>query len=113
MDNWISFPKKELMLDIYLGEQNMDDNTLLFWSQVKISPEIWRSTDFIEDDFWVVALHENYLIWYNDIEEGFDISRFKIKGEILEYGASHNELNFAVIELKKRIEFIQNKKPED
>ena len=113
MDNWINFPKKDLELEIYFSEQNMEDETLLFWNEIKISPEIWKCNDVIEDNFWVVALCENYLIWYNDIEEGFDISRFKIKGEILEYGASHNELNFAVIELKKRIEFIQNKKPED
>ncbi len=103
MNNWINFPKKDLMLEIYFSEQNMEDKTLLFWNQIKISPEIWKCDDVIEDNFWVVALCENYLIWYNDIEEGFNISKFKIKGEIVEYNASKNELNLAIETFKNII----------
>ncbi len=103
MDNWINFPKKDLELEIYFSEQNMEDETLLFWNEIKISPEIWKCNDVIEDNFWVVALCENYLIWYNDIEEGFNVSRFKIKGEIVEYNASKNELNLAIETLKNII----------
>lgn len=106
MNKWINFPKKDLMLELYLGEQNMADEIDQFWNQIKISPEIWKCTDVIEDNFWVVALHLNDVIWYNDIEEGFNVSRFKIKGQILEYTASKHELSFAVKALKNRIESI-------
>lgn len=106
MDNWINFPKKELMLEIYLSEQNMDDEILLFWNQIKTSPEIWLCKDVIEDNFWAIAHHQNFVIWYNDIEEGFNLSRFKTKGQILEYRAFKNELNAAIIALKNKIEII-------
>lgn len=106
MNNLINFPKKDLLLEIYFGEQNMDEEILLFWNQIKISPEIWICTDVIEDNFWAVALYQNYVIWYNDIEEGFNISKYKSKGQILEYIASKNELDFTIKMLKNRIESI-------
>lgn len=103
MNNWINFSKKELMLEIYLSEQNMDEEIELFWNKIKISPEIWKCTDVIEDNFWVVALHQNYVIWYNDIEESFSLSRFKNKGQILEYTVSKNELSLALMKFKNII----------
>lgn len=81
----------------------MDEEIELFWNQIKISSETWLCTDVIEDHFWVVALHQNYVIWYNDIEEGFSLSRFKTKGQILEYTASKNELSLALMKFKNII----------
>ena len=39
MDNWIAFPKKDLLLELYLTEQDLDDELLEFWNEIKISPE--------------------------------------------------------------------------
>lgn len=103
MNDWISFPKKELMMEIHLGEQNMEEELLLFWNKIKLSPEVWKCSDVIEENFWVVAQYQHYIIWYNDIEEGFNISTSSTKHEILEYGASQNKLNFAVLQLKTSI----------
>ncbi|WP_334125706.1 hypothetical protein [Empedobacter brevis] len=103
MNDWISFPKRELMMEIYLGEQNMEEELLLFWNKIKLSPEFWKCSDIIEENFWVIAQYQHYIIWYNDIEEGFNLSRFKTNGQILEYAASNNELSFTIKELKNRI----------
>ncbi|MBS7332545.1 MAG: hypothetical protein KIG88_02980 [Weeksellaceae bacterium] len=98
MENWTALKKGDLMMEIFMAEQNLDQEYVSFWERIKINPVIWHCDDVIEDNFWVVAQHENYIIWYNDIEEGFCISKFKTEGKIQQYTASKNELN-AVIQL--------------
>ena len=101
MNNWIAFPKKDLMQEIFLAEFNLDHETLILWNKIKISPEIWSCKDVIEENFWVVAKSESYIIWYNDIKEGFNVSKFLDEYKILEYRASQQELNLALKELIK------------
>ena len=99
MENWTALKKGDLMMEIFLAEQNLDQDSSAFWEQIKINPIIWRCKDVIEDNFWVVAKYKNYIIWYNDIEEGFNISTFKTEDEILRYSASKDELNQAIKKL--------------
>lgn len=40
---------------------------------------------------------------YNDIEEGFNISKYETYGQIKEYWCNQSELNWIIIELYKRI----------
>ena len=99
---WIAFAKKELMLELLMAEQNLNSDEEKYWNQIKISPEIWTCNDVFTENFWVVAKFNNWVIWYNDIEEGFNLSQYKIDGEIIEYGASQQELNLAIRELQKK-----------
>ncbi|WP_435522465.1 hypothetical protein [Chryseobacterium indoltheticum] len=46
-------------------------------------------------------------MYYNDIEEGFNISEFEKDGEIKEYGAEQDELQIALIKLRKLIEYYK------
>ena len=101
MNNWIAFPKKDLLQEIFLAEFNLDHETLILWNKIKISPEIWSCKDVIEENFWVVAKTNNQIIWYNDIEEGFNVSKYLDEYIILEYCASQQELNLALKELIK------------
>lgn len=100
MENWTAFPKKDLMMELFMAEQNLDDETLLFWNKIKINPEVWKCIDVIEDNFWIVAKFHNYVIWYNDIEEGFNISKFITEGDILTYTALKQELHISIDKLK-------------
>lgn len=42
-----------------------------FWQSIKIEPEKWAEKDFGDEvgGFWVVAVHKDKVIWYNDIED--------------------------------------------
>lgn len=102
MDKWCAFPKKDLMMELFMAEQVLDTKEDKLWSQIKISPEIWTCNDVFTENFWVVAKYKNWVIWYNDIEEGFNLSKYKNEGEIIEYGASQQELNFAIRELQSK-----------
>ena len=104
MELWTAFPKKDLMMELFLAEQNLDNKTEQLWNSIKIKPEVWACFDVIEDNFWVVALTGNYIVWYNDIEEGFSISKFVEKGKIKQYQAIKNDLNTALIKLLNHIQ---------
>lgn len=45
--------------------------------------------------FWIIAIFSRKVIWYNDIEEGFNISEFEKLGEISEYGCELEEFSWA------------------
>ena len=74
-----------------------------FWQSIKIEPEKWAEKDFGDEGggFWVVAVHKDKVIWYHDIEDGFNISGFKKFGEIAEYFCDQDELSWAVTKLYK------------
>lgn len=44
--------------------------------------------------FWAIAVIENRVLWYNDIEEGFNVSNFTEPGTIpsTEYWCNQDEL---------------------
>jgi len=60
----------------------------------------------VEDDegsrgagFWVVGVLEKTVLWYNDIEEGFNLSSFKSWGKISEYRTKKDDLEVALKQL--------------
>jgi hypothetical protein len=57
-----------------------------FFERVAVAPKKWQSP--YGDDgggFWVVAIHRDRVLWYNDIEDGFNVSTFEVQGEIPEH----------------------------
>jgi hypothetical protein len=80
----------------------MSENEKSFWETISLSsPEEWICKEYDEQEilFWVVALFENNCIYYNHIEEGFNLSRFSQTGVIEEYWCNQDELNLVVISL--------------
>lgn len=57
------------------------------WDNIKIEPELWKLNDLTKElkSFWVVAIINNEIIWFNEIEKGFNISEFKEYGTIETY----------------------------
>ena len=54
---------------------------------VRMAPEKWALPPWGDDGggFWVVGVLGRYAIWYNDIEEGFNVSEFPQWGQLGEY----------------------------
>jgi len=42
--------------------------------------------------FWVVAIYGSTVVWYNDIEDGFNQSKWTTPGTIDEYWCNQTEL---------------------
>ncbi len=104
---WIPISETELYDEIAKTEALLNDDLRNFWQLIKIGPEKWPEDAFGKDGggFWVVALCGRRLIWYNDIEDGFNISTYSTYGHIDEYWCNQSELNEAVIRLYSLIQF--------
>lgn len=65
---------------------------------VRIEPENWQQEPFGRRGagFWVVAIVGESVIWYNNIEEGFNRSRYAAYGTIDHYFCNQDELDVAV-----------------
>ena len=102
---WTPISLIELNEWIHRGELELELEMLNFWNLIKIEPQKWQEQEYGDDGggFWVVAIFGNEIIYFNDIEEGFNISPYKNFGEIKEYFCNQNELNWTIIELYNRI----------
>lgn len=49
--------------------------------------------------FWVIAIIEKFILWYNDIEEGFNTSSFTQEGTIGQYWCNQDTLHIALFGL--------------
>ncbi len=65
-----------------------------------VTPIKWRLSPGgdLGGGFWVVAIMDDRVLWYNDIEDGFNVSRFTVPGTIpsTEYWCNQDELRWAL-----------------
>lgn len=66
------------------GLQAAGEELRSFYRQTARGPEKWDLHPWGDPGggFWVVALHEDRVLWYNDIEDGFNVSAFEREGLI-------------------------------
>mgnify|MGYP007054526454 FL=1 len=76
------------------------------WEAIRVNPCKWRLSPWGDegDGFWVVGILGNKVIWFNDIEEGWNISTFTIAGTIHEYSCNQDELELQIHHLLDEIE---------
>ena len=105
LNMWKPISLTDLNNLILQGELELNDEQLNFWDLIKIAPEKWVEKDYGTEGggFWVVAVMGRQVIWYNDIEDGFNISGYTKYGRIDDYQCSQVELNWSVITLMERI----------
>ena len=80
------------------AELRMTPRQRYFWEFVRITPEKWAQHPWGDEGggFWVVAILGNTVLWYNDIEEGFNLSRWKSFGHINEYHCNQDRLEVSL-----------------
>lgn len=95
------FTLEDLLAAINDTEHLLSTELLRFWRLVKIEPEKWKEKGYGNDSggFWVVALCGNKVVWYNDVEQGFNISMYTDHGEISEYWCNEYGFNQVIYQL--------------
>lgn len=103
---WEPISFNELYDKIIRTENCLTGELANFWKLIKITPEKWQEKQYGKEGggFWVVAICGNRVIWYNDIEEGFNISMYHKYGEIDEYWCNQSELEAPISGLYERIQ---------
>ncbi|MCB9165445.1 MAG: SRPBCC family protein [Flavobacteriales bacterium] len=98
--DWEPIGRQELgeLIANGLAKTTAGDRSLFTCSAIE--PAKWRLTPWgdMGGGFWAVAVMEDRVLWYNDIEEGFNVSRFEIHGTIpsTEYWCNQSELYHAI-----------------
>jgi hypothetical protein len=79
-----------------------------FWDAISILPEKWQQHPYgdVGGGFWVVAVIGSQVVWYNDIEEGFNRSTYRVFGKIHddEYWCNQDDLEMQVRQLMHLVE---------
>ncbi len=79
----------------------MDPEVGRFWDAIKLPPQKWNLSPYgdLGGGFWVVGLIGSKVVWYNDIEDGFNVSAYATFGAIAEYWCNQSELEITVQQL--------------
>jgi len=103
MSDWKPISLIDLKKEIESGVKLMSQGQLELWRKISIKPEKWIEEEFGKEvgGFWIVAISGNHLVWYNDIEEGFNISTFSTYGKIEEYWTEQDELQLTINKLER------------
>lgn len=110
MTEWEPISLSELSDKIHSTETDLSDELRSFWQLIQVYPTKWVEKELGAEGggFWVVALCGTRVIWYNDIEDGFNISPYIRWGEIEGYYCNQVELRHAIIWLFELIKFSGN-----
>jgi len=103
---WKSISETALRARIAQGEARMSPSQLRLWEAIRIGPEKWQQHPYGDagGGFWVIALVGPTVIWYNDVEEGFNRSRYSAYGRIDDYWCNDDELELTIEYLMTSIE---------
>ncbi len=98
-DRWQPLTRDELDSMISIALSQYDQEVGSDWERIKIEPAKWQCSPLgdLGGGFWAVAIENGNVLWYNDIEEGFNWSPFKERGIIDEYWCNQNEFD-AILE---------------
>jgi hypothetical protein len=101
--DWKPIELSELEVVITHDLEACSDTQREFFEQIRIPPVRWRQRPWGDrgNGFWAVAVFRDRVVWYNDIEEGFNVSRFEGHGEIPDdgYGCEQDSLCWALLRI--------------
>ena len=70
------------------------------FARIAFEPVQWRQSPWGDQNggFWVLAVQDDRVLWYNDIEDGFQVSRFEHAGTIPdhEYWCNDDPIKWAI-----------------
>jgi hypothetical protein len=91
---WTPIPESKIWDMLNAAEMRMSVRQRRLWEAIRVGPEKWAQTPWGKHGggFWVVGLIGRIVIWFNDIEHGFNISGYSQYGEIEDYLCDQTKL---------------------
>ena len=104
---WEPISEDDLIDNINHAVARMTDVQLNLWALIRIKPTKWSEVNYGAEGggFWAVGIIGKNVIWFNDIEWGFNRSPFFEYGAIGDYRCNQDELEY---QLQDLIEFIES-----
>jgi hypothetical protein len=68
------------------------------WDRIQVSPQKWQLHPWGDcgGGFWIVGILGSTVVWYNDIEDGFNRSHYSQHGIIRDYWCNQDELRWTI-----------------
>ena len=106
MVSWTAASEEQIWSFINEGVQNLSGAESRFFEAIRVMPHKWQLDPWGEygKGFWVVGIIGQTVLWYNDIEDGFNHSQYSKFGEIGEYWCDQDSFYFAVKLLKSYVD---------
>ena len=103
---WEPISEEALRARMAQGEARMTPPQLRLWEAIRVDPEKWQQHPYGDSGagFWVVAVMGRTAIWYNDLEEGFNRSRYSAYGTLDDYWCNQDELELTLQFLMNAVE---------
>ena len=99
--SWTPLTEADLRFLIEAALVEMTSPQRALWNLIAVQPQKWKQNPWGDEGggLWVVALVGERCLYYNDIEDGFNWSRFSVYGTIDEYGCNQSELHHVMAAL--------------
>lgn len=103
---WSPMSSDDLSDEIAASVPKMEAKERLLWDLVQIPPVKWGLHPWgdLGGGFWIVGIIGRQVIWYNDIEHGFNVSSYTHPDTIVEYLCDQTELHHVIWQLRQQIE---------
>lgn len=103
---WTAISLDDLLELIAESERDLSASERRLWSLVQVPPEKWALHPWGDEGggFWVVGVIGRRAIWYNDIEDGFNVSRYSKTGTLRDYLCNQGGLQPVLWDLLHLIE---------
>ena len=98
MSDWKPISEADLWERVNRAWDEMSLPQRRLWEVIKIDPVKWKEPSYGErgGGFWVVAIYGPTVVWFNDIEDGFNRSKWSSPGLIDEYWCNQDDLQSTV-----------------
>jgi hypothetical protein len=111
--SWEPMSEADLLALINVSRERMSVAQARLWDAICITPERWRQHPHGDEGggFWAVAVLGRNVVWYNDIEDGFNRSRYTLYGTIDAYWCNQDRLEWTVQHLLNLVREGQDSGP--
>jgi hypothetical protein len=103
---WKPLSEAQIWDEVNAAEVRMSIPQRRFWEVIRIIPEKWIQHPYGDagSGFWVVGIIGGVVVWFNDIEDGFNRSSYRQYGLINDYFCNQDGLEVTVQQLLAIIE---------
>ena len=84
--SWKPMDERELDALVAANLADCPEHERQLFARFRVPARKWQLSPWGDEGggFWVVAVHRDRVLWYNDIEEGFNVSKYEVAGQIPE-----------------------------
>lgn len=99
--SWEPISETSLCDLINQAQDRMSVRQRRLWDALRITPIKWQLEPWgdLGNGFWVAGVIGKTVLWYNDIEHGFNWSKYTVFGRIDEYWCNQDNLEWSVQQL--------------